>query len=70
MSKSKQWRPGETVPESATYVAYDAQGKIVRNTYISVPLKGVKSGDVVEHRRFDFPRETVKIVFSNYVEAE
>ena len=26
MSKSKQWRPGETVPESATYVAYDAQG--------------------------------------------
>ena len=52
------------------YVAYDAQGKIVRNTYISVPLKGVKSGDVVEHRRFDFPRDTVKIVFSNYVEAE
>ena len=26
MSKSKQWKPGETVPESATYVAFDAQG--------------------------------------------
>lgn len=26
MSNSKQWRPGETVPESATYVAFDRQG--------------------------------------------
>lgn len=26
MSKNKQWRPGETVPQSATYVAFDAQG--------------------------------------------
>ena len=52
------------------YIAYDAQGKVVRNTYVSVPLKGVKAGDIVEHRRFDFPRDTVKIVFSDYVEAE
>lgn len=52
------------------YVAYDAQGKVVRNTYISVPLKGVKAGGVVEHRRFDFPRDTAKIVFTDYVEAE
>ena len=23
---SKQWRPGETVPKSSTYTAYDAKG--------------------------------------------
>lgn len=50
------------------YIAYDANGKIVRNTYILVPLKGVKKGDIVADRRFDFPREAVKIVFMNYVE--
>ena len=26
MANSKQWRPGEQVPESATYVAYDEKG--------------------------------------------
>lgn len=26
MSTNSQWRPGETVPKSATYVAYDADG--------------------------------------------
>lgn len=50
------------------YIAYDANGKIVRNTYILVPLDGVKKGETVERRRFDFPRETVKIVFMDYVE--
>lgn len=51
-----------------SYIAYDANGKIVRNTYILVPLDGVKKGETVERRRFDFPRETVKIVFMDYVE--
>ena len=26
MSSTKQWRPGEEVPESANYVAYDSMG--------------------------------------------
>ena len=26
MSNSKQWKPGEQVPESATYIAYDEKG--------------------------------------------
>lgn len=26
MSQKKQWRPGEEVPESTTYVAYDSNG--------------------------------------------
>lgn len=50
------------------YTAYDAEGNIVRNTYFSVPMKGVKEGDTVEDRRIDYPRETVKIVFHDYVE--
>lgn len=52
------------------YVGYDADGKVVRNSYVLVPLKGVKEGEIVKDRRFDFPRETVKIVFSDYVEEE
>lgn len=50
------------------YTAYDAEGNIVRDTYFSVPLKGVKAGDTVTERRIDYPRETVKIVFHDYVE--
>lgn len=26
MNSNKQWRPGDVVPESANYVAYDAHG--------------------------------------------
>ena len=26
MASSKQWKPGEQVPESATYIAYDSEG--------------------------------------------
>lgn len=26
MASNRQWRPGEEVPESATYVAYDEYG--------------------------------------------
>ncbi|MBQ6267754.1 MAG: hypothetical protein IJK64_08300 [Clostridia bacterium] len=58
------------------YKAYDADGKLVRDSFILIPLKDVKFskdetrdakvGDVITDRRFDFPRETVKIVFENY----
>lgn len=58
------------------YKAYDASGKLVRDSYILIPLKDVhfskddvrdaKVGDLIPDRRFDFPRETVKIVFENY----
>lgn len=50
--------------------AYDANGNIVRNTYILVNLEDVKKGDVVERRRFDFPREATKIVLMDHVEEE
>ena len=30
----------------------------------------VKKGDTVERRRFDFPREAVKVVFFDYVEEQ
>lgn len=52
------------------YTAYDADGNVVRDIYFSVPMKGVKKGDIVENRRIDFPRETVKIVFHDYVETD
>ena len=26
MANSQKWKPGEQVPESATYVAYDSEG--------------------------------------------
>lgn len=52
------------------FVAFDAKGTVVRDSYILVPLDGVKKGETVERRRFDFPREAVKIVFMDYVEEE
>lgn len=51
------------------YTAYDAEGNVVRDTYFSVPMKGIKTGDIVEKRRIDYPRDTVKIVFHDYMEA-
>lgn len=50
------------------YQAFDANGELVRDTYILADLDNVKEGDIVEDCRFDFPRETVKIVFFDYVE--
>ncbi len=52
------------------YTAYDKDGNVVRDIYFSVPMKGTKKGDIVENRRIDFPRETVKIVFHDYVESK
>ena len=50
------------------FIGYDAEGNVVRDSFILVPLKGVKKGELVEDRRLDFPRECVKIVFCDYVE--
>lgn len=50
------------------YAAYDENGEMIRSSFILANLDGVKEGDVCEDRRFDIPRETVKVVFSNYIE--
>lgn len=50
------------------YTAYDAQDNVVKSSYILAKLDGVKDGDVCNERRFEVPRDTVKIVFSNYIE--
>ena len=34
MASTNKWRPGEQVPESATYVAYDAQGHCGGSLYL------------------------------------
>lgn len=34
MTQNKQWRPGETVPKSASYTAYDAQGNNGGSLYL------------------------------------
>lgn len=52
------------------YTAYDKDGNIVRNSYLLAKLDGVKKGETCEDRRFDFPREAVKIVFYDYVDKD
>lgn len=50
------------------FTAYDKDGNVVRRNHVFADLKGIGDGEVVAERRFDFPREAVKIVFHNYVE--
>ena len=50
------------------YTAYDKDGQVVRESHMLALLDGVKEGDICEERRFDFPREAVKVVFHDYVE--
>ena len=50
------------------YVAYDKDGKVVRDTYLQASLKGNGKGDLVEDCIFDLPEETVKVVFGDYTE--
>lgn len=50
------------------YTAYDADGNVVRESYILSLLGDAKKGDIIEDCRFDFPREAVKVVFHDYVE--
>ncbi len=59
-SRSKDMRIG--------YKAYDKDGQVVRESHILALLDGVKKGDVCEERRFDFPRETVRIEFYDFVD--
>ncbi len=48
------------------YIAYDKDGKILRNTFVQAELDDVKVGDVVEECLFDFPEDTVKVVFYDF----
>lgn len=50
------------------YTAYDKDGKVVRNTLFQASLDGAGKGDTVEKCVLDFPEETVKVVFHDYVE--
>lgn len=52
------------------YSAYDGNGTLVRNSYLIARLDGVEEGDVVKGCRFNFPRESVKIIFFDYVESD
>lgn len=51
-----------------SYIGYDANGGITRRSQITVNLFGKNVGDMVEDCRMDFKRETVKIVFTEFVE--
>ncbi len=50
------------------YTAYNAEGDIVKDVFILASLEDAKEGDIIEDRRFEVPRDTVKIVFHDYVE--
>lgn len=52
------------------YTAYDKDGAVVRESFLQALLKDVSKGDTVTECRFDFPEETVKVVFHDYVEPE
>ena len=49
--------------------AYNAKDEIVRDTYILIPLKGVRNGKTVENIRFDIPYEAVRVEFFDYVKS-
>ncbi len=50
------------------YTGYDKDGNVTRDSYFIAKLDDVKKGDVVEECRFDFSKDTVKVVFHNYIE--
>jgi len=50
------------------YTAYDANGKVLRNTFLQGKLEGVGNGERCAPAPFEIPDGTVKIVFSDYVE--
>ncbi len=54
------------------YSAYDANDNLVRSSYLLVKLddKSVKEGSVCENRRFDFPRDAVRVEFYSYIPEE
>ena len=50
------------------YIAYDKDGKVVRESFFQANLKGVGKGDVVEDCLLDIPESAVKVVFFDYVD--
>ena len=53
-----------------SYIGYDANGEITRRSQITVNLFGLNVGDISEENRMDFKRETVKIVFTEFIPVE
>lgn len=49
------------------YTAYNAAGESIRSSFLLAKLEDVSKGDTVAECRFDFPADTVKIVFHDYV---
>lgn len=52
------------------YRAYNEKGAVVRNSATVVKMDKVRSGDTVEHIRFNVPFNTVKVEFLNADEAK
>ncbi len=48
------------------YTAYNAKGEVVKDVFVLASLDDAKVGDVIEERRFEVPRDAVKIVFHDY----
>ncbi len=48
------------------YKAYDAEGNVVRSTYVLALIKQVDENNVVSECRIDLPRNAVRIEFENY----
>ncbi len=53
-----------------SYIGYDENGEITRRSQITVDLFGLKVGEISKENRMDFKRETVKIVFTEFVPIE
>ncbi len=50
------------------YKAYDANGELVRDTFIKATYKGLWLGKTVKGVRFNVPYEAVRVEFCNYTE--
>ena len=48
------------------YTAYNAKGEIVKDVFVLASLEDAKEGDIIEDRRFEVPRDAVKIIFHDY----
>ncbi len=52
------------------YTGYDKDGNVTRDSFFIAKLDGVKKGDIVEDCRFDFTKDTVKLVFHPVTDVE
>lgn len=48
------------------YIAYDANGEEVRNSYIVIDIEGHSAGDILKGYLIDFPYEAVRVEFVDY----